>query len=115
MISFYGGRLLLVCDRSDRNWHARVVLGPKPEHQFEMSTGTVHLPDALIKGQSIFRAAVAKLRPVGSSRMCWDCCHWDMTKQRCHFELPESRKTGGRFAASCDIYEPAKGYQPPRP
>ena len=110
MISLYGGRLLLVCERSDRNWHARVVLGPKPELQFEMSTGTVHLQDALIKGQSIYRAAITRLRPVGGPKMCWDCVHWNMNRQRCDFELPESKRSGGRFAARCDVYEPAKGY-----
>jgi hypothetical protein len=47
MISLHGGRLLLLCSRSDKTWHARVVLGPKPEHQIESDTGTVHLPDAL--------------------------------------------------------------------
>jgi len=48
MISLHAGRLLLVCDRADRNWHARVVLGPKPELQIEMDTGTPHLQAALL-------------------------------------------------------------------
>jgi hypothetical protein len=38
-------------------WHARVVLGPKPEHQIESDTGTVHLQDALLRGQSLYQAA----------------------------------------------------------
>lgn len=38
MISLYGGRLLLFCDRADRTWRARVVLGPKAEHQVEGDT-----------------------------------------------------------------------------
>ena len=104
MISLYAGRLLLVCSRSDRNWHAKVVLGPKPEHQLDADTGTVHLQDALIRAQSIYRSAVTQLRPAGSPRMCWDCQQWDMGKQRCAFELPESKRSGGRFAARCDLY-----------
>ena len=45
MISLYGGRLLLFCDRADRTWHARVVLGPKPEHQLEADTGATRLQE----------------------------------------------------------------------
>jgi hypothetical protein len=60
MISLHGGRLLLLCSRTDRTWHARVVLGPKPEHQIESDTGTVHLQDALLRGQSLYQAAVSK-------------------------------------------------------
>jgi len=107
MISLYAGRLLLVCSRSDRNWHAKVVLGPKPEHQLDADTGTVHLQDALIRAQSIYRAAVTQLRPAGGPQMCWDCQQWDMGKQRCAFELPESKRSGGRFAARCDLYDRA--------
>lgn len=104
MISLHAGRLLLVCSRSDRNWHARVVLGPKPEHQLEADTGTVQLQEALLRAQSIYRAAVTKLRPPGGPLMCWDCHQWDMRHQRCAFELPESKRSGGRFAARCDLY-----------
>jgi hypothetical protein len=104
MISLHGGRLLLLCSRTDRNWHARVVLGPKPEHQVESDTGTVHLQDALLRGQSLYQAAVARLRPADGPPMCWDCFHWDMGKQRCAFELPESKRSGGRYAARCELY-----------
>jgi len=104
MISLHAGRLLLVCSRSDRNWHARVVLGPKPEHQLDMDTGTVHLQEALLRAQSIYRAAVANLRPLGSPRMCWDCHYWEMRQQGCGLELPESKRSGGRYAARCEMY-----------
>ena len=104
MISLHGGRLLLLCSRTDRTWHARVVLGPKPEHQIESDTGTVHLQDALLRGQSLYQAAVARLRPADAPTMCWDCFHWDMSKQRCAFELPESKRSGGRYAARCELY-----------
>ena len=104
MISLHGGRLLLLCSRTDRTWHARVVLGPKPEHQIESDTGTVHLPDALQRAQSIYQAARADLRPAGEPPMCWDCQHWEMRHQRCGLELPESKRSGGRYAARCELY-----------
>ena len=106
MISLYAGRLLLVCSRADRTWHARVVLGPRAEHQLEADTGTVHLPDALLRAQSIFRAAVVQLRPDGQ-RMCWDCLQWDMRQQRCDLQFPEARRSGGRYAPRCEMFEPA--------
>lgn len=112
MISLHGGRLLLLCSRSDRTWHARVVLGPKPEHQFEMDTGTVHLQTALLKAQLIYQAARRKLRPEGEPPMCWDCQQWDMQRQRCSFELPESKRSGGRYAARCELYVRAGSHQP---
>ncbi len=104
MISLHAGRLLLVCSRSDRNWHARIVLGPKPELQIEADTGTVQLQEALLRAQTIYRAAVTNLRPTGSPPMCWDCRFWEMRQQCCGFELPESKRSGGRFAARCDLY-----------
>ncbi len=104
MISLHAGRLLLVCSRFDRNWHARIVLGPKPELQIEADTGTVQLQEALLRAQSIYRAAVINLRPPDSPRMCWDCKYWEMRHQRCGYELPESKKSGGRYAARCDLY-----------
>lgn len=106
MISLYAGRLLLVCSRADRTWHARVVLGPKAEHQLEADTGTVHLPDALLRAQSIFRAAVTQLRP-GGQRMCWDCLQWNMRRQGCDLQFPEARRSGGRYAPRCEMFEPA--------
>ena len=112
MISLHGGRLLLLCSRSDKTWHARVVLGPKPEHQIESDTGTVHLQDALLRGQSLYQAAVARLRPADAPVMCWDCFHWDMSKQRCAFELPESKRSGGRYAARCELYVRTGSHQP---
>lgn len=104
MISLHGGRLLLLCSRTDRTWHARVVLGPKPEHQIELDTGTLHLPDAFQRAQSIYEAARAKLSPIGEPPMCWDCEQWDMRRQRCMMELPESKRSGGRYAARCELY-----------
>lgn len=112
MISLHGGRLLLLCSRTDRTWHARVVLGPKPEHQIEMDTGAVQLQAALIKAQHIYQAARAKLRPAGEPLMCWDCQHWQMRHQRCGLELPESKRTGGRYAARCELYVRPGSYQP---
>jgi hypothetical protein len=104
MISLHAGRLLLVCDRADRNWHARVVLGPKPELQIEMDTGTPHLQTALLKAQLIFQAARKKLRPQDGPLMCWDCHYWTMRQQRCGLELPESKRSGGRYAVRCEMY-----------
>ena len=107
MISLHAGRLLLVCSRSDRTWHARVVLGPKPEHQVELDTGTVQLQEAMVRAQSIYMAAVTRIRPAGGQRMCWDCLQWDVRNSRCQLGLPESKKSGGRFAAVCEMYDPA--------
>lgn len=112
MISLHAGRLLLVCSRSDRTWHARVVLGPKPEHQLEQDTGAAQLQDALVQAQAIYWAAVRQLRPPGGKLMCWDCLQWDMRGSRCQLGLPESKKSGGRFAAVCEMYEPAHRHQP---
>jgi len=105
MIRLHAGRLLLVCDRADRTWHARVVLGPKPELQVEIDTGTVDLREAFIRAQRIYLAAVKKLRPYGSPKMCWDCGYWDMAVHRCQMGLPESKRSGGRYAARCEIFE----------
>jgi hypothetical protein len=107
MIRLHAGRLLLVCDRTDRSWHARVMLGPKAEHQVEVDTGTVHLPDALLRAESVFQAAVASIRPETASVMCWDCIQWEMSTQRCDLLLPESKRSGGRYAASCDFFQRA--------
>ena len=112
MISLHGGRLLLLCSRSDRTWHARVVLGPKPEHQIEMDTGTIQLQAALLKAQHIYQAARRKLRPEGEPPMCWDCQQWDMRRQRCAFELPESKRSGGRYAVRCELYVRPGSHQP---
>ena len=106
MITLYGGRLLLFCDRADRTWHARVVLGPKPEHQIEADTGAIRLQDAMLRAQSIFQMARANIRPAGAPPMCWDCVQWEVTRKRCNLEFPEARQTGGRFAARCAMFAP---------
>jgi len=106
MISLYGGRLLLFCDRADRNWHARVVLGPKPEHQLEADTGAIRLQDAMLRAQSIYQMARAKIRPVGAVPICWDCVQWEATRKRCNLDFPEARHSGGRFAARCELFVP---------
>lgn len=111
MISLHAGRLLLVCSRSDRTWHARVVLGPKPEHQVEVDTGTIQLQEAMIRAQSIYMAAVARLRPADGPRMCWDCLQWDLARNRCELGIPEAKRTGGRFAPSCEMYDAAVARQ----
>lgn len=107
MISLYAGRLLLVCSRADRNWHAKVVLGPRPELQIDADTGTVQLQEALLRAQSIYRAAVTQLRPPEAGRMCWDCLQWDMRRQGCDLNLPEAKRSGGRYAPRCEMFEPA--------
>jgi len=107
MISLHAGRLLLVCSRFDQNWHVRVVLGPKPDHQLEMDTGTVHLQAALLKAQQIYQAARNRIRPADGPMMCWDCHYWEMRHQACGFELPESKRSGGRYASRCEMYERA--------
>ena len=104
MIRLHGGRLFLISDRADRTWHARVILGPKPEHQFEIDTEAVRLQDALLRGESIFQAALARIRPCNAPLMCWDCMQWDMGRQRCELDIPESRKMGGRYAVQCEMF-----------
>ena len=104
MISLYGGRLLLFCDRADRTWHCRVNLGPKAAHQLEADTGAIRLQDALLRAQSIFKMARAKIRPDGAPRMCWDCVQWEATRKACGLEFPEARHSGGRFAARCELF-----------
>ena len=104
MISLYGGRLLLFCDRADRTWHCRVNLGPKAAHQLEADTGAIRLQDALLRAQSIFQMARAKIRPDGAPRMCWDCVQWEPTRKACGLEFPEARHSGGRFAARCELF-----------
>ena len=106
MISLYGGRLLLFCDRADRTWHCRVNLGPKAAHQLEADTGAIRLEDALLRAQSIFQMARAKIRPDGAPRMCWDCVQWEPTRKACGLEFPEARHSGGRFAARCELFVP---------
>jgi hypothetical protein len=29
---------------------------------------------------------------------------WDMGRQRCELDIPESRKMGGRYAAQCEMF-----------
>lgn len=108
MISLHAGRLLLVCSCSSRNWWAHVVLGPRPELQIKADTGTVHLPDALIRAQSVYNMAVASMRPADAPRMCWDCLQWDMRRQRCDLGLPESKRSGGRYAPRCEMFQPCR-------
>ena len=107
MIRLMSGRLLLVCDRADRTWHARIILGPKPEHQIEVDTGTIQLQEALLCAETVFQAALASLRPRSAPVMCWDCKQWDMGKQRCELMIPESRRSGGRYGASCEMFDRA--------
>jgi len=112
VIRLHAGRLLLVCSRSDRNWHARVILGPKPQHQLEADTGTMHLQEAFLRAQKIYEAALLQLRPNGGQRMCWDCLHWDTQRHRCEMGLPESKQSGGRYAARCELYVRPGSHQP---
>lgn len=105
MIRLHAGRLLLVCDRADRTWHARVILGPKPEHQLEADTGTIQLQEALLRAQSIYQAALARIRPAGDALMCWDCLQWDVGRNKCELGIPESKRSGGRYAARCEMFD----------
>jgi hypothetical protein len=50
---------------------------------------------------------VHDLRPAGAPRMCWDCLQWEPWRKACALGFPEARQTGGRYAARCEIYEPA--------
>lgn len=107
MISLYGGRLLLFCDRLSRTWHVRVVLGPRPEHTMQADTGAAVLRDARAQAQLIFHDAVRKIRPPCEPAMCWDCQQWEMRRNRCALDLPEARQSGGRYAARCAWFTPA--------
>ena len=107
MIRLHAGRLLLVCDRATKSWHARVILGPKPDHQLDIDTGTNQLQDALLRAHEIFDAAVASIRPTGCAVMCWDCLQWDMTRQRCELMIPEAKRSGGRYAVVCEMFDRA--------
>jgi len=109
MIRLHAGRLLLLCDRADKTWHARVILGPKPEHQIEVDTRAITLSQALPKAQLIYQEAVSRIRPIGDKRMCWDCLQWDTQRHCCELGLPESKRSGGRYAARCEFYEPFRG------
>jgi hypothetical protein len=104
MISLYGGRLLLFCDRAYRTWRVRVVLGPKAEHQVEADTEAIRLQDAMLRAQSIYQMARAKIRPNDAPRMCWDCIQWEATRKGCGLDFPEARQSGGRFAARCELF-----------
>lgn len=107
MIRLKSGRLLLVCDRADRTWHALITLGPKPEHQLNVDTGTIQLQEALLRAETVFQAALASIRPKSAGVMCWDCLQWDMGKHRCELMIPESRRSGGRYAVMCEMFDRA--------
>jgi hypothetical protein len=62
------------------------------------------LQDALLRAQSIYSAALARIRPAEAPRMCWDCVQWEGTHKRCNLEFPEARQSGGRFAARCELF-----------
>ena len=104
MISLYHGRLLLFCDRADKTWHCRVVLGPKREHQVEVDTGTIQLQEALLRAQRVYQSEIARIRPTDQPLMCWDCVQWDQVRKRCSIQIPEARQSGGRYAARCEVY-----------
>jgi hypothetical protein len=107
MISLHAGRLLLICERASQTWHAHINLGPKPEHQLVVDTGTVDLRQAMERGQLHYAAFKAKAPRV--QVMCWDCIHWTPGgRGRCEIDIPECRQTGGRFAANCAVFTPCK-------
>lgn len=109
MIALHAGRLLLTCEQSSQTWHARINIGPKPEHQLVVDTGTIDLRQAMERGKMHYQAFCAKARPVepNAKVMCWDCLHWTPGgRGRCEIGLPEARKTGGRFAPNCSVFKP---------
>lgn len=109
MIALHAGRLLLTCEQSSQTWHARINIGPKPEHQLVIDTGTIDLRQAMERGNMHYQAFCAKARPVepNAKVMCWDCLHWTPGgRGRCEIGLPEARKTGGRFAPNCSVFQP---------
>ncbi|NBV62740.1 MAG: hypothetical protein EBR73_17080, partial [Rhodobacteraceae bacterium] len=67
----------------------------------------VALQTALIKAQQIYQAARNRIRPVDGPMMCWDCHYWEMRHQACGLALPESKRSGGRYASRCEMYERA--------
>jgi hypothetical protein len=111
MISLHAGRLLLTCERASQTWHARINIGPKPEHQMVVDTGTVDLRQAMERGNMHYQAFRAKVRPVtpDAKVMCWDCLHWTPGgRGRCELDIPEARQTGGRFAPNCSVFMPCQ-------
>jgi hypothetical protein len=107
MISLHAGRLLLTCERASQTWHAHINLGPKPEHQLVVDTGTVDLRQAMERGQMHYTAFKEKVRPVEAQAkaMCCDCIHWlPGGRGVCLLEIPESKQSGGRFAAKCSVF-----------
>lgn len=104
MISLHGGRLLLFCDRADKTWHCRISIGPRAEHRSEYDTGTIQLQVALQRAQSFYDAATARHRQIGDPPKCWYCRHWDVRRRNCDLGFPESRQSGGRYAARCEVY-----------
>lgn len=65
------------------------------------------LRDAIGKAQAIYAQALSEIRPEGSRRMCWDCLQWDVHRNRCDLCLPEAKRSGGRCAPLCEMFEPA--------
>jgi hypothetical protein len=55
---------------------------------------------------------VRKIRPFGGPLMCWDCLQWDTQRHCCALALPESKRSGGRYAARCEFYECFRGGEP---
>ena len=111
MISLHAGRLLLTCERASQTWHATINIGPKPEHQLIVDTGTVDLRQAMERGNMHYQAFRAKVRPVtpDAKVMCWDCLHWTPGgRGRCELDIPEARQTGGRFAPNCSVFMPCQ-------
>ena len=109
MISLHAGRLLLLSERTSHTWHALIRLGPLPEHQLNADTGTLDLRQAMLRGQNLYLAFRAKARPVDPKAkvVCWDCIHWELRgRGRCTLNIPEARKTGGKFASKCSMFLP---------
>ena len=109
MISLHAGRLLLTCELTSQTWHAKIIVGPKPEHQLVVDTGTVDLQQAMVRGNMHYQAFRVKARPVepAAKVMCWDCLHWaPVGRGRCELKIPEARKSNGKFAPDCSVFQP---------
>jgi hypothetical protein len=109
MISFYGGRLILDHNRDTRCWQVEIRLSPLADHQASINTGERDLHKAMEHGMTCYRKMRADLASLNVV-MCWDCLHWEPPgKGRCSLNIPEARKTGGKFAAGCALYTPCPG------
>lgn len=115
MISLFGGRLALSYDLASHQWMAEIKLSPNAEHQITLPTNERDARKAMQYGLSFYDVFSAKVRQdleIKGGLMCWDCLHWEPADRgRCLLRIPEARKTGGRFAAGCNLFTPCPRQQ----